>query len=59
MDKPLPRRKQTRLATVLLWLTVGVLVIVGLLLPPVSLGKRLFQSGYDTLGCQEPLCIAS
>lgn len=54
MDKPLPRRKQTPLATALLLLTIGVLVVVGLLLPPVSLGKRLFQSDYVLLDSNNP-----
>jgi uncharacterized protein YraI len=54
MDKPTPRKKQTKLATILLLLTAGVLVIVGLLLPPVSLGQRLMKSGYDRLDAKNP-----
>jgi hypothetical protein len=54
MEKPLPRQQQTRLATILLWVTIGILIVVGLLLPPVSLGKRLSQSPYATLDANSP-----
>ena len=54
MEKPRERKRQNRLATILLWVVSGGLVVVGLLLPPVSLGKRLFQSDYETLDAENP-----
>lgn len=39
-------RRRSSTPTIVLFVMVGVLVIVGLFLPPVSLGKRLFKSDY-------------
>ncbi|MBN1315297.1 MAG: hypothetical protein JXA42_07510, partial [Anaerolineales bacterium] len=42
-------KKRSSLPTIVLLGMVGVLVIVGLLLPPISLGKRLFKTDYVRL----------
>ena len=42
-------QKRSSLPTVLLFITVAVLVIAGLLLPPISLAERLFKTGYSRL----------
>ncbi len=54
MEKPLGRRKRSPLASLLLWGMVAVLVILGLLLPPVSLGQRLFRSDFTRLDAGNP-----
>lgn len=44
-----PIQKRSPAASILLWAMVAILIIAGVLLPPISLGKRLFQSGYVRL----------
>jgi len=55
MDKPLQSAKRSPLASILLWGMVAVLVIVGLLLPPISLGKRLFPTDFVKLDAENAL----
>ena len=54
MEQKQPRRKLSTTQLALLWGAVAILVIAGLFLPPISLGKRLFQSKYDRLTADEP-----
>lgn len=49
MDDQIQKRFRMPPASVLLWVMVAVLVVVGLLLPPISLGKRLFGSDFVRL----------
>ena len=54
MEEPLQNRKRATMAPRLLWGTIGILVLCGLFLPPISLGKRLFQTGFSRLTAENP-----
>ena len=47
-------QNKSSLPTIILFVMVAILVVAGLLLPPISLGERLFQSGYERLGADTP-----
>ncbi len=49
MNEPLHNQRRSPLASALLWVMVVVLVVAGLLLPPISLGKRLLNSDFVKL----------
>ncbi len=54
MEEPLQSRKRATMAARLLLGTVGILVLCGLFLPPISLGRRLFQNDFSRLTAENP-----